>query len=35
MEKWNIIVQGFDPKQVTKHEKAFQSRQWCEKPSQF
>ena len=23
MEKWNIIVQGFDPKQVTKHESLF------------
>ena len=23
MEKWNIIVEGFDPKQVTKHESLF------------
>ena len=23
MEKWNIIIQGFDPKQVTKHESLF------------
>ena len=23
MEKWNIIVQGFDPKKVTKHESLF------------